>query len=76
MGFVIDKRLEIDKPVGNVCMSADPHPINVVNTAPSKTMRVNEIAIETAETGKVIPLVAVMTIYCRKNAIHKLLILG
>jgi hypothetical protein len=43
-------------------LSTEPRPIKVVDTAPSETTRTNEIAIETAKTGKVIAVVAVMSI--------------
>ncbi len=53
MGFSVDKHLKIDKPLGTIYLSTEPHPIKVTNTAPSETMRTDEIAIETAKTGKV-----------------------
>jgi hypothetical protein len=53
MGFDVDKCLKIDKPLGTIYMSTEPHPIKVANTAPNNNMRANEIAIETAKTGKV-----------------------
>ncbi len=34
-------------------MSTEPHPIKVIDTAPSENIRVDEIAIETAKAGKV-----------------------
>jgi hypothetical protein len=43
-----------------------PHPLKV-NTAPSETMRANEIVIETAKTGKVTAVVVVMSIFSEKR---------
>ncbi len=48
-------------------MSTEPHPIKVVNTAPSENIRANKIAIETAKTGKVTAVVVVMSIFCKKK---------
>jgi hypothetical protein len=48
-------------------MATEPHPIKVTNTAPCDNVRADEIAIETAKTGKVIAVVAVMIIYCKKR---------
>jgi hypothetical protein len=45
-------------------LSTGPCQIKVVPTAPSDTMRANEIAIETANTGKVTVVVTVMSIFC------------
>jgi hypothetical protein len=39
-------------------MSTNPHLIKVFDTAPNKTMQADEIANETANTGKVIAVVA------------------
>jgi hypothetical protein len=50
--------------------------IKVVNTAPSENIRANEIEIETTKTCKVTVLVAVMSIYCKKDAVCGALILG
>jgi hypothetical protein len=47
-------------------LSTEPSPIKVANTAPSKTMRADEIAIETAKTGKVTAVVAVMSMFSKK----------
>jgi hypothetical protein len=44
-----------------------PHLINVVKTALSETTKANEIAIETAKTGKVTAVVAVMSIFSKKR---------
>jgi hypothetical protein len=57
MGFSVDKRLKLDKPLGTIYLSTKPHPIKVANTALSKTTRANEIAIKTAKTGKVTAMV-------------------
>jgi hypothetical protein len=51
MGFSVEKRLKIDKPLGTVYLSTEPHLIKVTNTAPSKNMRADEITIETAKLG-------------------------
>jgi hypothetical protein len=41
--------------------------IKVATTAPSKTTRAAEIAMETAKTGKVTAVVAVMSIFSEKR---------
>ncbi len=56
-------------------MSTDSCPIKVVDTDPSKSMRADEIATETAKPSKVNAIVAVMSIYCRKNAVCRVPIL-
>ncbi len=48
-------------------MSHKLHPIKVVDTAPSETTDADEIAIETAKTGKVTAVVTVMSIFSRKS---------
>jgi hypothetical protein len=48
-------------------MSHKPHPIKVVNTALSEATKADEIAKETAETGKVTAVVTVMSIFKRKR---------
>jgi hypothetical protein len=48
-------------------MSHKPCPIKVINTALSKATKADEIAKETAETGKVTAVVAVMSIFKRKR---------
>jgi hypothetical protein len=50
--------------------------IKVVNTAPFENIRANEIKIETTKTCKVTALVAVMSIYCKKDAVCGALTLG
>jgi hypothetical protein len=65
--FSVDKHLKLDKPLGTVYMSTEACPIKFLNTAPSKNMRADELAIETAKTGKVTAVVAVMSIFCRKK---------
>jgi hypothetical protein len=67
MGFSVDKHLKIDKPLCTIYLSTEPHLIKVVNRAPSETMRVIEIAIKTAKTGKVTAVVAVMSIFNEKR---------
>jgi hypothetical protein len=66
MGLSVNKRLRIDKPLGTVYSSTEPYPIKVAATAPSETMRADEIAIKTTKTSKVSTLVAVMSIFSRK----------
>jgi hypothetical protein len=48
-------------------MSTDPHPIKVLNAAPSKTVRADEVATETAKTSVLTTVVYMMSIYCRKK---------
>jgi hypothetical protein len=48
-------------------LSPKPRPIKVVNTALSVATKADEIAKETAETGKVTAVVAVMSIFKRKK---------
>ncbi len=48
-------------------MSQKPRPIKVVNTAPSETMKADEIVIKTAKIGKVTAVVTVMSIFSRKR---------
>ncbi len=48
-------------------MPHKPRPIKVVNTALSVATKADEIAIETAETGKVTTVVAVMIIFKKKK---------
>jgi hypothetical protein len=48
-------------------LSFKPCPIKVVDTAFSETTKADEIAIETAKTGKVTAVVAVMSIFSRKG---------
>jgi hypothetical protein len=68
MGLDVDKRLKIDEPLGTIYSSHKPCPIKVVNTALSETMKADEIAIETAKNGKMTAVVAVMSIFSKKNA--------
>jgi hypothetical protein len=44
-------------------VSTEPHLIKVASTAPSETTKADEIAIETAKTGKVTVVVTVMIIF-------------
>jgi hypothetical protein len=46
-------------------LSHKPHPIKVVDTAPSETTKAVEIASKTAKTRKVTAVVAVMSIFKR-----------
>ncbi len=48
-------------------MSTEPRPNKVATTAPSDNTRADEIAIETAKTGKVTAVVTVMTIFSKKR---------
>jgi hypothetical protein len=64
MGFSVDKRHKIDKPLGTMYWTTEPRPIEVVNAAPtSETTRDNQIAIKTSKTDKVTLAVAVMSIF-------------
>ncbi len=67
MGFSVDKRLKIEELLGTIYSSHKPCPIKVVNTALSETTKADEIAIETAKTGKVTEVVAVMSIFSKKR---------
>ncbi len=67
MGFSVDKRLKIDEPLGTIYSFHKRHPIKVANTALSETMKADEIAIETAKTGKVTVVVPVMSIFSKKR---------
>jgi hypothetical protein len=69
MGFSVDKRLKIDKPLGTIYSSHKPHPIKVANTALSDSTKADEIAIKTAKTGKVSVVVAVMSKRCKFRAL-------
>jgi hypothetical protein len=66
MGFNVDKHLKIDKPLVTIYLSTEPRPIKVTDTAPSETMRADEVAIKTAKTGKVTAVAAVMSIFSEK----------
>jgi hypothetical protein len=48
-------------------LSTEPRPIKVANTAISETTKADEIVIETAKTGKVTAVVAVMSIFSEKR---------
>jgi hypothetical protein len=48
-------------------LSHKPCPIKVAYTALSETTKADQIAIETAKTGKVTAVVAVMSIFSRKK---------
>jgi hypothetical protein len=62
----VDKHLKLDKLLGTIYLSTESRPIKVANTAPRKTMRAIKVAIETAKTGKVTAVVAVMSIFSEK----------
>jgi hypothetical protein len=53
-------------------LSHKPRPIKVVNTALSIATKADEIAKETAKTGKVTMVVAVMSIFKKKMLIAEL----
>jgi hypothetical protein len=74
MGFSVDKRLKMDKPLGTTYLTTEPWPIKITNTAPSETTRADEIAIETAKTGKVTAVVVVIAFLVKKDASCKVLI--
>jgi hypothetical protein len=65
----------LDKPVGTIYSSTEPHPIKIANTAPNETTRADELTIETAKTGKVTAVVVVMSIFRKKDASRGALIL-
>ncbi len=67
MGFSVDKHLKMDKPLGTIYLSHKPRPIKVADTVPSETTKADEIEIETAKTGKVTVVVAVMSILSGKK---------
>jgi hypothetical protein len=62
--------VKLDKPLVTVNSSTEPHPIKVANTAPSETTRADKIVIETAKTGKVTAVLAVISIFSKKDAIR------
>ncbi len=67
--------LKINKHLGTVYQSTEPRPIKVANTASSDSKRANKIAIETAKTGKVTAVVAIVTLFVKKDAICRALLL-
>jgi hypothetical protein len=67
-GFDVYKHLKIDVPLETIYSSHKPCPIKVLDTALSETMKADEIASETAKTGKVTVVVAVMSIFKKKDA--------
>jgi hypothetical protein len=68
MELSVDKHLKIDQPLEPIYLSHKPCPIKVVDTAFSVATKADEIAKETAKTEKVTAVVAVMSIFKRKNA--------
>jgi hypothetical protein len=56
-------------------LSHKPHPIKVIDTALSETTKADEIVSETAKTGKVTAVVAVMSIFKKKDTNCGVLIL-
>ncbi len=68
-GFSVDKHLKLDKPLAlsTINLSTKPRPIKVAATAPSEISRADEIAIETAKTGKATAVVALMSIFSKKR---------
>jgi hypothetical protein len=67
MELSVDKLLKIDKPLEPIYLSHKPRPIKVVKTALSETTKADEIANETAESGKVTAVVTIMSIFERKR---------
>jgi hypothetical protein len=63
----VDKRLKMDKPLEPIYLLHKPRPIKAIDTALSETTKTDEIAKETAKTGKVTAVVAVMSIFKRKR---------
>ncbi len=63
MELDVDKHHKIGKPLEPIYSSHKPRPIKVVDTALSETTKADEIASETAKTGKVTAVVAVMSIF-------------
>ncbi len=63
----MDKHLKIDKPLEPIYLSHKPCPIKVINTALSKATKADEIAKETAKTGKVTAVVTIMSLFKRKR---------
>ncbi len=63
----VDKNLKIDEPLETIYSSHKPRPIKVIDTALSETMKTDEIASETAKTGKVTAVVVVMSIFSKKR---------
>jgi hypothetical protein len=61
-------RLKLDKPLGTIYLSTEPHPIKNADAAPSEATRADEVAIETAKTSKVTAVVAVMNIFSEKRS--------
>jgi hypothetical protein len=76
MELSVDKCLKLDKPLEPIYLSHKPRPINVVETALSVAMKADEIAKETAKTGKVTTVVAVMSIFKKKKFKLRSAILG
>ncbi len=76
MELRVDKHLKIDQPLEPIYLSHKPRLIKVVNTALSVATKADEIAKETAKIGKVTAVVAVMSIFKKKNANCKVLVLG
>ncbi len=68
MELSVDKHLKIDQPLEPIYLSHKPHPTKVIDTALSVATKADEIAKETTETGKVTTVVAIMSIFKKKNA--------
>ncbi len=64
MGLRVDKRLKLDKPLGLNLRSTEPRPIEVTRSA-TETISGDQKAIESAKTGKVTAVVAVMYFNCK-----------
>jgi hypothetical protein len=76
MELSVDKRLKLDKPLEPIYLSHKPRTIKVVKTALSVATKADEIALETAKTGKVTAVVAVMSIFKKKKYKSRSAILG
>ncbi len=66
-GFRVEKHLKLDKPLDTIYQSTEHRPIKAANEARSEAKRADEVAIETAKTGKVTAVVAVMSIFSKKR---------
>ncbi len=67
MELYVDKHLKIDKFFESIYSSLKPHPVKVVDTALSETMKVDEIASKTAKTGKAMAVGVEMSIFNEKR---------
>jgi hypothetical protein len=63
MEQIVDKHLKLDKPFMSDLKSTKPHSIKVTDQIPISDDKADEKAVETAKTGKVTAVVAVMHLY-------------